>query len=778
MATFTGDGNPNTINGTAFADTINGLGGNDLLNGGDGADVIDGGAGTDQVNGEGGDDRLVVTSPSHIVGADVFGGGDGTDTLDIVTTSLVNLTSAGIQTDVENLHALGAVSLSATQLGNFQRVDTAGTIFLSTTGTADLVGAAVLTRTFQLNAGGNTLNLSGNMANWHEVTGGAGIDVIAGGDHADGDILNGFGGNDQLLGRDGSDVITGGAGIDQVNGEAGDDRLLVASPSHIVSGDIFTGGDGTDTLDIVTTSLVTLTPAGIQTDVENLHALGAVALAATQLGNFQRVDTASTIFLTTTGTADLVGATVLTRTFQLNAGGNTLILTGNMANWHAVTGGAGNDGVIGGDHADGDILNGFGGNDQIFGGDGGDVITGGAGIDQVHGEAGDDRLLVASPSHIVSGDIFTGGDGTDTLDIVTTSLVTLTPAGIQTDVENLHALGAVALAATQLGNFQRVDTAGTIFLTTTGAADLVGATVLTRTFQLNAGGNTLILSGNMANWHAVTGGAGNDGVIGGDHADGDILNGFGGNDQIFGGDGGDVITGGAGIDQVNGEAGDDRLLVASPSHIVGGDIFTGGDGTDTLDIVTTSLVTLTAAGIQTDVENLHALGTVALAATQLGNFQRVDTAGTIFLTTTGAADLVGATVLTRTFQLNAGGNTLILTGNLANWHAVTGGAGNDGVIGGDHADGDILNGFGGNDQIFGGDGGDVITGGAGIDQVHGEAGDDGWWWPRRLTSSAAISLPAATAPTRSTSSPRASLLSRRPGSRRIWRTSMPLARSR
>ena len=55
---------------------------------------------------------------------------------------------------------------------------------------------------------------------------------------------------------------------------------MVASPSHIVSGDIFTGGDGTDTLDIVTTSLVTLTPAGIQTDVENLHALGAVALAA------------------------------------------------------------------------------------------------------------------------------------------------------------------------------------------------------------------------------------------------------------------------------------------------------------------------------------------------------------------------------------------------------------------------------------------------------------------------------------------------------------------
>ena len=180
MATFTGDGNPNTINGTAFADTINGLGGNDLLNGGDGADVIDGGAGTDQVNGEGGDDRLVVTSPSHIVGADVFGGGDGTDTLDIVTTSLVNLASAGIQTDVENLHALGAVSLSATQLGNFQRVDTAGTIFLST----DRHGRPRRRRgahpDLPAQRAAATPSISaGNMANWHEVTGGAGIDVIA-----------------------------------------------------------------------------------------------------------------------------------------------------------------------------------------------------------------------------------------------------------------------------------------------------------------------------------------------------------------------------------------------------------------------------------------------------------------------------------------------------------------------------------------------------------------------------------------------------------------------
>jgi len=68
-------------------------------------------------------------------------------------------------------------------------------------------------------------------------------------------------------------------------------------------------------------------------------------------------------------------------------------------------------------------------------------------------------------------------------------------------------------------------------LTTAGVADLTGATVFTSAFTLNAGGNTLDLSGVTASGCTVNGGNGVDGIAGG-----------GGNDSLPGGVGADTIN--------------------------------------------------------------------------------------------------------------------------------------------------------------------------------------------------------------------------------------------
>jgi serralysin len=59
----------------------------------------------------------------------------------------------------------------------------------------------------------------------YTISGGAGKDQIAGGDHASGDKLSGNGGNDVLVGDLGADRLNGGAGGDLLDGGAGKDVL-------------------------------------------------------------------------------------------------------------------------------------------------------------------------------------------------------------------------------------------------------------------------------------------------------------------------------------------------------------------------------------------------------------------------------------------------------------------------------------------------------------------------------------------------------------------------
>ena len=82
------------------------------------------------------------------------------------------------------------------------------------------------------------------------LTGTAGNDIINSGNGDD--SVNGGGGNDSLNGGAGDDILDGGSGSDQLNGGSGNDTLIynVSENSTLGTKDVYTGGSGTDTVEI------------------------------------------------------------------------------------------------------------------------------------------------------------------------------------------------------------------------------------------------------------------------------------------------------------------------------------------------------------------------------------------------------------------------------------------------------------------------------------------------------------------------------------------------
>jgi Ca2+-binding RTX toxin-like protein len=702
MATINGTNNSETLNGTAADDSIFGFGGHDILFGDTGLDILNGG---------GGNDRFDVTAQAQIITGETYNGGSGFDTLLLNTGATIDISSTTINS-VESLTAFGQVSLKAAQLDAFARLNT-GAITLTTGGVVNLTGATVFTTIFNLNAAGNTFNLSGVTTSSYTVNGNVGADVITGGDN--GDNLSGGDGNDTLDGAAGNDTLIGGSGKDTVIGGAGDDLMIITAQAEIVAGESYVGGTGFDTLNLQTVAPIDISSLTINADVDRLVASGPVSLKAGQLNNFDTVQTGA-ITVTNAGSISFVGNTVFTTTFNLSAAGNTIDFTGVNTASYTVNGGIGNDTIIGGDGND--VLNGGDGNDNLNGGAGNDALNGGLGVDVVNGGSGDDVMVVTSAAEIVAGESYTGGNGFDTLNLQTGSDVDLSAIGINADIEKLQSNATISLTSAQLTNFIYVQT-GAITLTNSGVVNFVGGTVFTNVFNLNAAGNTLNFSGVTTTGYTVNGNNGNDIVTGGENTD--TLNGGAGNDNLKGAGGADNIVGGAGQDIVSGGNGDDTMFISAQSDIVAGESYTGGAGFDTLHLNTVSAMDISSLVINADVERLLANGAVSLTATQLNNFVNVQT-NAMTLTTGGVVDLTGATVVTNTFNLNAAGNTLTLTGVTTTGYTVNGGGGVDVVAGGDLAD--ALNGGGGDDTLTGAGGNDVLEGGAGKDTVGGGFGDD------------------------------------------------------
>ncbi|MCF4165232.1 hypothetical protein L2U69_06215 [Zavarzinia compransoris] len=192
MADGTGNGQANTIFGSAGGGTLSGLGGNDKLFGKAGADTLDGGDGVDVLNGRGGGDTMA--------------GGAGGDTYYVDDAGDTVTEIAGQGTD----RVVATISFT---LGDYVEQ-------LSLQG-AGLTGTG--------NDGGNRMTAA-----------------------AQGSTLNGMGGNDRLYGKAGVDTLEGGAGIDILNGGAGADAMTGGTGADRFyvddAGDTITenAGEGTD----------------------------------------------------------------------------------------------------------------------------------------------------------------------------------------------------------------------------------------------------------------------------------------------------------------------------------------------------------------------------------------------------------------------------------------------------------------------------------------------------------------------------------------------------
>jgi VCBS repeat-containing protein len=96
------------------------------------------------------------------------------------------------------------------------------------------------------------------------ITGTAASEHLNGGSGAD--IINGMGGNDRINAGSGNDIMDGGSGNDIVNGDSGDDLGIYVLSENIGSTDVYDGGSGVDTLQLVLTRAQWQSPA-VQADI-------------------------------------------------------------------------------------------------------------------------------------------------------------------------------------------------------------------------------------------------------------------------------------------------------------------------------------------------------------------------------------------------------------------------------------------------------------------------------------------------------------------------------
>lgn len=503
--------------------------GNDILYGGMGIDMLYGGTGNDQLFGAAFDDQLFGDSGNDTLsggqgsdhldggtGADVLYGGADNDTYSVDTTAdtIIEYANEGVDTiiasvsynipaHVENLNLTGIATQS---LGNS----------LNNTIRANSIGSIID------GSGGND-NLLGNNGN-DSLYGGLGNDLIYGGYGAD--SIYGGSGNDELWGStntvlseavDSGNTIYGGDGNDYINGQNGNDIIYGGNHNDFIlamGGDDFVdGGSGDDDI---------------------------------RAGN---------------GNNTVYGEN-----------GNDLISSGN-----------GNDRIFGG--AGNDRISGGGGIDFLDGGAGNDIIFNDGNSATLYGGSGDDTLEVG----LGTGHFLDGGPGADRMVSGNTGNSSGSATFVVDNVGDVVIAWGEATIITYLDNYTlKADpfiSENNLILAP--AANAQGIAVY------NGSGNQLAndITGNAYNNNLV-GHAGNDTISGGDGND-TLTAGMGSN-HLNGGNGNDILDGtwGGGTDHLNGGAGNDSLYAGGfDSNFPAGfgqinrppgavDYLTGGSGND------------------------------------------------------------------------------------------------------------------------------------------------------------------------------------------------------
>ena len=446
-------------------------------------------------------------------------------------------------------------------------------------------------------------------------------------------------------------------------------------------------------------------PVGVTIDLSLVDANGFQSVAAGWAVNDRISDIAHII-------GSSVGNDVLTGDDGINEFrglGGMDVLTGGVGN-DRLYGGAGVDELYGGDD-----------NDLLDGGADGDTLDGGAGVDTLDGGDGDDTLIGGA-----EGDTLDGGADIDTL-----SYAGSTAGGVTIDL-NLAGNGFQTASGGDadgdtISGFENVigGDGGDTITGDGGVNGLVGGAG-DDTLIGGAGGDTLdggadidtlSYAGSTAGGVTINLDDGGSQTASGGDAAGDIISGF---EHVTGGAGDDTIRGNTGFNILEGGAGNDRIIGGGD-----GDTLDGGAG----DSDTISYEDLTA----TVTVNLDAIGGQSSSVDTISGFENVigGDAGDI-ITGDGGVNILEGGLGDDTLIGGGGGDTLdggadvdtlSYAGSTAGGVTIDLNMDSNGfqtASDGDAA-GDTISGF---ENVIGGDGGDTITGGAGVNDLDGGLGDD------------------------------------------------------
>ena len=436
-----------TFDGSAETDgsfKIIGGAGNDFLTGGANNDVFDlAQGGNDHASGGGGDDRIIMGAALTM--SDRISGGAGFDTVVLDGGAAVTF-AAATMTGVERLLLDGGHSYSLTTNNGTVASGNGLTVDASALGAGDTL----------------TFNGAAETNGFFNIIGGAGNDVITGGQ--DGDLID--------LSHGGNDTVTLGGTVSIFPNEVYMGAALTAA-DHI---------DGSAGVDVVI----------LQGDYTGAN---AVVFNATTMVDVEFLELASGFsYDLTTHDANVSAGGAMEVDFSNGNAGDTIKFDGS----------AETDGSF--------ILNDGLGNDVLKGGGGNDFLSfDGGGTDVGQGGGGDD--FIDACGHFDATDQFDGGTGTDTIELTASD----------TSTGNYTGINALVITASMMSNIEvmQLDNLGSYDITTSDGNVAAGSSLTVNGISLGSSdsltfdgsaetdGSFDFIAGASLHTH-LTGGAGND----------------------------------------------------------------------------------------------------------------------------------------------------------------------------------------------------------------------------------------------------------------------------